>query len=501
MALAIAGCADDPTGTGGATMGGTGTTGSTSMASVTSEASTQSSTPTSGDAQTGSAGTSASDSSGAPTTGVTGMTGSTGSTGSAETGSATGTTATGMDTDPGTASTSGASTDTSSSDPGSTGSTGADESTGAISGTTGDGTTGGGCVVPGDCPLPGECLLATCILGVCGEAQAPMGEPCGAGKCDGAGMCLECLADIDCDSGVCNAGTCADAACDDGVENGAESDVDCGGSCPGCEVGENCGAPVDCKSGVCTAGKCAPAGPLCAAQPADPVTGQRCPLFMPCTESVQCGDFKGCQQWFCNNAKKCELNALVGCWMDKGGGCVADVVFTQQTMPPVDKRFVPPDNVDFRELASLAFTVKNNSASDLYLDKLPLVLDVMGNGSKFDVSSVKIFDNSGGTEHGGGDLLVCLTANPFQFPANGVMGPCAGSAFAKVPKGQSNQFIVNVAFAKDKTFIAGRSYRLGLTSTAGIEFKNGFNGPLFQGSTCGVPPGGYVGAWVTAQNP
>jgi len=29
----------------------------------------------------------------------------------------------------------------------------------------------------------------------------------------------------------------------------------------------------------------------------------------------------------------------------------------------------------------------------------------------------------------------------------------------------------------------------------------GFNGPLFQGTTCGVPPGGFVGAWVTAQNP
>ena len=177
------------------------------------------------------------------------------------------------------------------------------------------------------------------------------------------------------------------------------------------------------------------------------------------------------------------------------------MVFTQQTAPPVDKRFLPPDNVDFRELASLAFTIKNNSASDLYLDKLPLQLDVLGGGSKFDVSSVKIFDNSGGTEHGPGDILVCLTANPFSFPANGIMGPCAGSAFAKIPKGQSNQFIVNVAFAKEKTFIAGRSYRLSLTSTAGIELKVGFNGPLFAGSMCGVPPGGYVGAWVMAQNP
>ena len=79
--------------------------------------------------------------------------------------------------------------------------------------------------------------------------------------------------------------------------------------------------------------------------------------------------------------------------------------------------------------------------------------------------------------------------------------PCAGSAFSKVLKGQSNQFIVNVAFAKEKTFIDGRSYRLVLGSTAGIVFKVGFNGPAFAGTMCGVPNGGYVGAWVKGQKP
>jgi hypothetical protein len=300
---------------------------------------------------------------------------------------------------------------------------------------------------------------------------------------------------------VCTAGKCAAASCGDGVKNGGESDTDCGGSCEGCAVGEGCGKPADCLSGVCTAGKCAAPGPNCAVAVADPVTGQRCPLFMPCTQSSQCGEFVGCQQWFCNNAKTCELNAKVDCWTNVGGNCNADVVFTQHTQPPVDKRFLPPDNISFREVASLAFTVKNNTANDLYLDKLPLSLELLGGGSKFDVSSVKIFDNSGGTEHGLGDILVCLTADPFSFPANGVMGPCAGSAFSKVLKGQSNQFVINVAFAKEKTFIAGRSYRLVLGSTAGIAFKVGFNGPLFAGSMCGVPNGGFVGAWVKAQNP
>jgi hypothetical protein len=324
---------------------------------------------------------------------------------------------------------------------------------------------------------------------------------CSEGECDGAGQCVECLVGADCPSMVCKAGKCAAAGCGDGVKNGGESDIDCGGPCSDCEVGEGCGGPADCVSGVCTAGKCAAPGPACAQAVADPVTGQRCPLFMACAQSAECGEFVGCQQWFCNNAKTCELNAKVDCWTNVGGNCNAEVVFTQHTMPPVDKRFVPPDNVNFREVASLAFTVKNNTANDLYLDKLPLQLELLGGGSKFDVSSVKIFDNSGGTEHGLGDILVCLTADPFSFPANGVMGPCAGSAFSKVLKGQSNQFIVNVAFAKEKTFIDGRSYRLVLGSTAGIVFKVGFNGPAFAGTMCGVPNGGYVGAWVKGHKP
>jgi hypothetical protein len=489
-------------------MGGTGTTGGeTGATTATPTGSSDPSGASTGATGTGSA--SVGDTTDVPTTAPTSTdSGATDATAtdasatdaSASTGASTGDTGVGTSGTGGDDTTGAVSASTGSSGTGDSSSSSGDDTTGAVSASSSTGVDPE-CQGDADCPAPGECMLASCTAGVCGEQPAPVGAPCGLGQCDGGGQCLECLADADCASGVCNAGACADAACDDGVKNGDESDVDCGGGCEGCELGEGCGAPADCLSGACSAGVCVAPGPLCAQQPADPVTGQRCPLFMACTQSAECGEFVGCQQWFCNNAKTCELNAKVDCWTNKGGGCNADVVFTQQTLPPVDKRFVPPDNVSFREVASLAFTIKNNTATDLYLDKLPLALDLMGGGSKFDISSVKIFDNSGGTEHGGGDILVCLTADPFSFPANGVMGPCGGSAFSKILKGQSNQFIVNVAFAKEKTFIAGRSYRLRLDSTAGIVMKAGFNGPAFQGTTCGVPVGGYVGAWVTAQNP
>ena len=51
-------------------------------------------------------------------------------------------------------------------------------------------------------------------------------------------------------------GVCLGAACDDGVANGAESDVDCGGACPACPDGGACIAGQDCASAVCTDGEC-----------------------------------------------------------------------------------------------------------------------------------------------------------------------------------------------------------------------------------------------------
>ena len=45
--------------------------------------------------------------------------------------------------------------------------------------------------------------------------------------------------------------------CTDGVQDGKETDIDCGGgACGGCATGKMCGAASDCASGVCTGGVC-----------------------------------------------------------------------------------------------------------------------------------------------------------------------------------------------------------------------------------------------------
>lgn len=468
-------------------------------------------------------------------------------------------------------------------------------------------TSGPECVADEECPAPPSmCLAPACDGGACGVQASPPGTPCdeeGGSKCDGEGSCVECLADDECPTKLCQLGVCAPASCGDGIKNGSETDVDCGGlcpqtcgdgqgcvgggdcqsgvctnntckaascaddvkngaetdvdcgggSCPGCADGEACGVggdclggicqqnacaspscadgkkngsetdvdcgggcpekcandegctiASDCVSGYCEAGVCKPMpGPACKGAPADPITGQRCPLFSACTQSSECGTNTGCQLWFCNNSKRCELDAIGGCGKSAGGGCNADVVISHYYTPPVDKTFVPPDGVDFRELASIAFVVKNNTTKDLFIDAIPLALDTMNGGSKFDVSSTKLFEDAGHNgEHEPGSFFLCVTDKTFQFPANGTMTKCGNLNQSKIPKGGSEQFIINLAFAKELGYITGRSYRLRLPTTVGFGFKEGtVFGPAFAGTICGIPGEGFTGAWVTAKQP
>jgi hypothetical protein len=73
-------------------------------------------------------------------------------------------------------------------------------------------------------------------------------------KCDGGGACVECLGPSECTSKVCSGGKCMTPTCTDGVQNGDETAVDCGGTlcaaCPavallGGSAGETFGAIYD----------------------------------------------------------------------------------------------------------------------------------------------------------------------------------------------------------------------------------------------------------------
>ncbi len=48
----------------------------------------------------------------------------------------------------------------------------------------------------------------------------------------------------------------APPTCNDALQNGGETGVDCGGPCPGCPLGGGCGSASDCVNAICSAGQC-----------------------------------------------------------------------------------------------------------------------------------------------------------------------------------------------------------------------------------------------------
>jgi len=98
------------------------------------------------------------------------------------------------------------------------------------------------------------CVAApTCVDGVKNGDETDV--DCG-GSCPKCAYNKTCLGNNDCVSGLCASGHCL--SCGDGLKNGDETDVDCGGSCSPCANGKSCGVSADCASGVCSGGTCVP---------------------------------------------------------------------------------------------------------------------------------------------------------------------------------------------------------------------------------------------------
>ncbi len=78
------------------------------------------------------------------------------------------------------------------------------------------------------------------------ESDLDCGGSCGA--CPGGATCGD---GADCQTGICDGGSCRAPTCTDGVGNGYESEIDCGGTCPGCAFGQRCDDDADCARGAC----------------------------------------------------------------------------------------------------------------------------------------------------------------------------------------------------------------------------------------------------------
>jgi hypothetical protein len=103
------------------------------------------------------------------------------------------------------------------------------------------------------------CTIEGCNNGMPETTLAMVGAGCGGGKkCDAMGNCVACLIDMDCTTGTqpsCFMNACV--SCSDGMMNGDETGIDCGGTkCTGKCNGDTCAMGMDCKSGFCADGVC-----------------------------------------------------------------------------------------------------------------------------------------------------------------------------------------------------------------------------------------------------
>jgi len=200
-------------------------------------------------------------------------------------------------------------------------------------------STGQGCALPEDCTsmlcstVTGKCVGTRCEDGLKDGVETDV--DCGGGVCQSCADGKGCKQGSDCNSNICNAssGICAGTLCMDGLKDGTETDVDCGGaSCPHCLGGKSCDGDGDCLSGVCS-----PASHTCAASKCengvkDPgetdvdCGGTMCP---GCGLTKACQSGADCASHFCNAvslgcvASQCLDGAKNGTEtdVDCGGSC------------------------------------------------------------------------------------------------------------------------------------------------------------------------------------
>jgi hypothetical protein len=127
------------------------------------------------------------------------------------------------------------------------------------------------CGTSASCTKPSACASGVCTDGKCAAPSPTDGikndsetdTDCGgstSAMSDGAPACANgksCKVETDCTSGSCQAGKCVPPTCTDTLQDGHETDVDCGGTdCMPCPAKDKCVLPADCLSKNCVGGVC-----------------------------------------------------------------------------------------------------------------------------------------------------------------------------------------------------------------------------------------------------
>ncbi|MDI3292093.1 hypothetical protein [Polyangium sp. 15x6] len=196
------------------------------------------------------------------------------------------------------------------------------------------------CDTPNDCGPAGECHSWTCEENSCRPVNAPARTKCSTGVCsdDAVSECVACVAYEDCPHGHCKDHVCS--RCDDGIQNGYESGVDCGGggACKRC-LGSACSTDDECKSGICAEGTCCntPCDEVCVSCSIAP--GNCSPL--PAEFADTSGDPPCAGNNACNGAGACQT--ATGAFCTSNVECISGRCVTNRCVKPQGEPCTQPE--------------------------------------------------------------------------------------------------------------------------------------------------------------
>jgi hypothetical protein len=170
-------------------------------------------------------------------------------------------------------------------------------------GASGGQAEGGNAAVAGRDPTGGggAGALNSCENGIKDGDEADV--DCGGDQCARCIANHKCTANDDCESQNCKSGRCSVASCIDKILNQDETGVDCGGACLPCDIGTACSTNSDCAGEYCVDGACEDHCTSGAreADETDVDCGGSCAT--PCASFEKCSEARDCESLVCTHAK------------------------------------------------------------------------------------------------------------------------------------------------------------------------------------------------------